>query len=146
MFGPPPGIVYDDADGRLVKIYKEFQVLRHRHNDGIALRFIFPAHLGRADGFQPRFGMKEDAIVIVQGFDLFQDLLAFCGGFLIQERAERMGLLQLLGLPSRQDAGTASPSRKAPDGGAAGKAKTERLAKAAEACVSEWSEIVVRHF
>jgi len=21
LFGPPPGIVYDDADGRLVKIY-----------------------------------------------------------------------------------------------------------------------------
>ena len=44
-----------------------------------------------------------------------------------------MGLLQLLGLPSRQDAGNASPARKAPDGGAAGKAKIERLAKAAEA-------------
>jgi len=44
-----------------------------------------------------------------------------------------MGLLQLLGLPSRQDAGNASPARKATDGGAAGKAKIERLAKAAEA-------------
>ena len=91
-----------------MKIYKEFQVFRHRHDDGIALGFVFPAHLGSADGFQPRFGMKEDAIVIVQRFDLFQDLLAFCGGFLIQERAERMLKLPRVGIELLQKAGIAN--------------------------------------
>ena len=44
-----------------------------------------------------------------------------------------MALLQLLGLPSSpRAAGSAAPGRHAP-AGAAGKAKTERLAKAAEA-------------